>query len=70
VSPLALLAHGLGDPADLPVPFGIVLWVVGASVLGAAALTGRHTRTRPSIHDALGAIVIPRPGDLQYPSLS
>jgi hypothetical protein len=56
VSPLALLAHGLGDPADLPVPFGIVLWVVGASVLGAAALTGRHTRTRPSIHDRCGAM--------------
>lgn len=38
-----LLAHGLGDAADLPVPFGIVLWATGAAVVGLAALTGsRH----------------------------
>lgn len=59
-----MLAHGLGDAADLPLPFGIVLWGTGAAVLGLAALTGARRAPAWLTAPPSGRRDLPPPGPL------
>jgi len=54
-----VLAHGLGDPAALPLPLPIVLALVAGAVLGLSSVLSRRARPRVRARSA----VAPRPDD-------